>query len=102
MFNERGFGGIDSIVTLDGTASPTRDDSFGPLATSSHGLGAGAEGPPGGSQDLKQMFNDLTNQADEDDSQTKPKTENREKDQEKDGESKWEEGNDMELFFDGP
>ena len=101
MFNERGFGGIDSVATLDGASSPTRDDSFGPLATSSHGLGTGADGPPA-SQDLKQMFNDLTNQADEDDSQTRPKTESREKDQERDGKTKWEEDNDIELFFDGP
>jgi histone demethylase JARID1 len=103
MFNDRGFGGIDSVATLDEPGSPGRDDGFGTLTSSSHGLSGGAEGPSGGSQDLKQMFNDLTNQADEDDSQsTKPKIESREKDRERDGESKWEEGDDMELFFDGP
>ena len=102
MFNERGFGGIDSVATLDGAASPTRDDGFGTLAGSSHGLGAGVDGPPAGSQDLKQMFNDLTNQADEDDAQPKPKTEARERDQEKETESKWDEDNGVELFFDGP
>jgi histone demethylase JARID1 len=101
MFNERGFGGIDSVATLDGAASPTRDDSFGPpLPSSLHGMGA-AEAPPAGSQDLKQMFTDLTNGVDEDDSQPKMKTEPREKDPERDV-SKWEDGDDMELFFDGP
>jgi histone demethylase JARID1 len=98
MFNDRGFGAIDGVATLGGVGSPIRD-SFGGLG-SSQGLGGST---PAGGQDLKQMFNDLTNQADEDDSQpSKGKGENGEKERERDGETKWEEGEDMELFFDGP
>lgn len=52
MFNERSFGGINSSV-LGGVNSPVRD-SFG---GSSQSLGG-----PSGSQDVAQMFNDLTNQ----------------------------------------
>ena len=53
IFTERGFGGIDSAV-LGSVDSPLRD-SF-----------SGAAGP-GGSQDVAQMFDDLTHQGDPED-----------------------------------
>ena len=74
IFNERGFSSIDSVA-LGGVASPLRD-SFGAIA-SSQSLGAGIGGTPGGSQ-VDQMFNDLTNQTDEDDLQKKNGTQERE------------------------
>jgi histone demethylase JARID1 len=89
IFNERGFGGIDTVAILGSVDSPMRD---------SFGGGAGA----GGSQDVAQMFNDLTNQGDpeDDEGHGKGKGESRERDRES---AKWGDDDDeMGLLFDGP
>jgi histone demethylase JARID1 len=85
MFNERSFGGIDSAV-LGSVDSPMRDSFSGVTGAS-------------GSQDVAQMFNDLTHQGDpEDDEGGKVKGEIRERDRES---AKWDD-DEMGLLFDGP
>ncbi|KAH8656723.1 PLU-1-like protein-domain-containing protein [Tricladium varicosporioides] len=88
IFNDAGYGRIDSVALAAGGDSPMRD-----AFTGSATVGPG--------QDLQQVFNDLTHQADEDDKTGK--VAEREREPEKDRENaKWEENEDMELFFDGP
>ena len=85
IFIERGFGGIDSAV-LGRVDSPMRD-SFG-----------SATGPSG-SQDVAQMFNDLTHQGDAEDDEGHAKVkESRERDRES---TKWDD-DEMGLLFDDP
>ena len=86
MFNDRGFGGIDSAV-LGSVDSPMRD-SFG---GGSQSLGGAA-----GSQDVAQMFNDLTNQGEEDEHGKGAKTERGERERD----TKWDD--DDLLLFDDP
>lgn len=59
------------------------------------GSAQAASGP-----DVQQMFNDLTNQTDEDDKGEKRA--DREPEREKERDTKWDGDEDMELFFDGP
>ncbi|RDL38759.1 uncharacterized protein BP5553_03099 [Venustampulla echinocandica] len=89
IFNDAGFGRIDSVA-LGGSGgdSPMRDAFTGSAQV--------ASGP-----DVQQMFNDLTNQTDEDDKGEKRV--DREPEREKERDTKWGDGDeDMELFFDGP
>ncbi|CAG8973472.1 hypothetical protein HYALB_00011067 [Hymenoscyphus albidus] len=86
MFNEAGFGRMDSVALGTGGDSPMRDA----FTNSSQ-----ANGP-----DVAQMFNDLTNQVDEDAKVDKLAEQERERDKERD--TKWDENPEMELFFDGP
>lgn len=87
IFNERSFGGIDSVAVLGSVDSPMRDSFSG---------GAG----PAGSQDVAQMFNDLTNQGEEEENKgVKGESgESRERDRES---AKWDD-DEMGLLFDGP
>jgi histone demethylase JARID1 len=97
MFTDRGFGGIDTVA-LGGVGN----SSFG----SSQPLGGVLGGS--GSQDVAQMFDELTNQDglglgmdDSQESLKKGKTEREE--QEGLGDAKWGAAeDDLEMFFDGP
>lgn len=101
IFNERGFGGIDSVA-LAGVGSPMRD-SFGPLGgPSSQGGLSGIGGP--GSQEVAQMFDNFTNQED-DESQGKSKASGdasltKKEERERDGDAKWGGDDDIDMFFD--
>lgn len=84
MFNERGFGGIDSAAVLGSVDSPMRDSFSG--------------GPgPSASQDVAQMFNDLTNQGEDDEHIKSAKVERERSERD----TKWDD-DDMGLLFDGP
>lgn len=86
IFNEAGFGRMDSVALGPGGESPMRDA----FTDSSR-----ANGP-----DVAQMFNDLTNEVDEDVKVDKMAEQERERNKERD--TKWDENPEMELFFDGP
>jgi len=90
IFNEAGFGRIDSAASLN---SPMREGFH---------LGPGSsQGPLGvhGSQDVDRMFNDLTNTGEEDGATGKHMPiERKEEDKERD--TRWEE--DIDINFDGP
>ena len=88
MFNERSFGGIDSVAVLGSVDSPMRD---------SFGGGSQSLGGQAGSQDVAQMFNDLTNQGEEDEHAKGGKIERGERERD----TKWDD-DDMGLLFDGP
>jgi histone demethylase JARID1 len=81
MFNESEFGGIDTVAVLGSVDSPMRD-SFG------NGTGQA------GSQDVAQMFDDLTNQGEEEE----PKITEGERGE---GDTNWND-DEIGLFFDGP
>ena len=89
MFNEPGFGGMDSVAAvLGGVDSPMRDSfSAGPGGNS-------------GSQDVAQMFDDLTNQG-EDEESGKAGGKSEKGGGGGDRDTKWDD-DDMGLLFDGP
>ncbi|KAF4627760.1 hypothetical protein G7Y89_g10393 [Cudoniella acicularis] len=89
IFNDAGFGRIDSVALATGGGSPIRDAFAGSV-------------PVGSGHDVQQMFNDLTNQVDEDDKGAKVAEREQEREREKDRDTKWDGDEDMELFFDGP
>ena len=90
IFNDAGFGRIDSVAL--GSASP----SFG-------SRGEGVLGSGRREEDVSRMFEDLTNQ--DEDSAPKggdPGKRDADKEREREKDTKWNEDEDMELFFDGP
>ncbi|TAQ84273.1 hypothetical protein B7494_g7406 [Chlorociboria aeruginascens] len=97
IFNDAGFGRMDAAALSD----PVRDGFIlGP--SSSQGA------MPDGSQDVDKMFNDLTNQVDEEDnSQSGPAggkdtsmTDNKMGDREKDRDTEWDGNDDIDTMFD--
>jgi histone demethylase JARID1 len=92
IFNDRGFGGIDVALAV---GSPIRD-----TFASSQGL------PPPGSQDVAQMFNDLTNQGEEEDGPTlekgHTKSDSRHERDREAIDTKWDGEEDINMLFDAP